>query len=111
MNRPTRRGNRKDVAVPAPPALQKRGPMIIQLHFTGRGYPAAAALPSEIHLEQGADLAAALAFMTAQLDGETLPSSCLVAVSGSHVGTLGKYLNRPLRDGDEIVVLAPVAGG
>jgi molybdopterin converting factor small subunit len=85
--------------------------MQIQLQFTGRGYPAAHRLPEEIDLEPGADLATALRRISAHLGDETLSNSCLIAVSGKHVGTLGNYINQTLRDGDEIIVLAPVAGG
>jgi molybdopterin converting factor small subunit len=43
--------------------------------------------------------------------GRQLPPTCLVAVAGAHLGTLGRLAERELRDGDEIVFIAPVAGG
>ena len=44
-------------------------------------------------------------------EGKSLPKSCLVAVSGAHVGTVASHRPRVLRDGDELVLIAPVAGG
>ena len=43
--------------------------------------------------------------------GTRLPASCLVAVSGRHCGTVAGHTQEKLHDGDELVILAPVAGG
>ena len=43
--------------------------------------------------------------------GKRLPESCLIAVSGAHLGTLQNHRPHPLREGDELVIIAPVAGG
>ena len=40
-----------------------------------------------------------------------LSASCLVAVSGMHLGTLADHRPQTLKDGDELLLLAPVAGG
>ncbi len=44
-------------------------------------------------------------------DGKGLPESCLIAVSGTHLGTVRDHQPQILADGDELVVIAPVAGG
>ena len=44
-------------------------------------------------------------------EGRPLPESCLIAVSGAHLGTLRSHTARKLEDGDELVLIAPVAGG
>jgi molybdopterin converting factor small subunit len=35
----------------------------------------------------------------------------LIAVAGKHLGTLASHTPSPLADGDELTVIAPVAGG
>jgi molybdopterin converting factor small subunit len=86
--------------------------MKVRVIFSGRGYDAAASLPDRVTLEEGSSLDIALEWITAQMPGDRpLPSSCLVAVSGVHVGTLAAHRSPLLRDGDEIVLIAPVAGG
>ncbi|QDU95260.1 MoaD/ThiS family protein [Lignipirellula cremea] len=86
--------------------------MQIQVVVTGRSYHLAEGLPDMLSLPDGADLDAALAALAKDLpEGESFPASCLVAVSGEHVGTIGRHPARNLRDGDELVLFAPVAGG
>jgi hypothetical protein len=86
--------------------------MKIQLTISGRNYDAAASLPRELTLPEGASLQVALDRLAELLpDGQRLPNACLVAVSGQHVGTLRSASPRILRDGDELLLLAPVAGG
>jgi len=86
--------------------------MNVRIVLSGRGYDAAAALPLEWQLPEQSTLADALEVVRRQLPaGRELPSSCLVAVSGVHVGTVGRHASRTLRDGEEIVLIAPVAGG
>ena len=86
--------------------------MKIQISYTGRGYQTASLLPDELTLDEDATVDDALLLLTKDLsDGQQLPTSCLVAVSGEHIGTLANYTNRPLRNRDELILIAPVAGG
>jgi len=86
--------------------------MQIQVVVTGRSYHLADALPDQLELPENADVAAALSQLNAALPkGEQFPSSCLVAVSGEHLGTVAKHRPRTLANGDELVLFAPVAGG
>jgi len=86
--------------------------MMIRVAISGRHYDLAAGLPEELSLADGASVDAALAAVAGLLPaGSRLPASCLVAVSGEHLGTLASHVSRPLRDGDELLVIAPVAGG
>ena len=86
--------------------------MNIRLVITGRGYHLADQLPDRITLDDGATVRDALAVVN-QMLGERgeLPPSCLVSVAGDHAGTLARHDNRPLTDGDELMLIAPVAGG
>ncbi len=84
----------------------------IQIMFIGRHYEAAQSVPDQLCLPEGATIDDALKAMTAALSGENpLSASCLVAVSGMHLGTLADHRPRTLKDGDELLLLAPVAGG
>jgi len=86
--------------------------MRVRVVITGRSYDAAANVPDEITLPEEATLHDALQAITAAMpDGRPLPASCLVAVSGAHLGSLGSHPSRKLADGDELVLIAPVAGG
>lgn len=86
--------------------------MKIRIAVTGRGYHQAEALPSELTLTEGATLVEAIGQIVGLLaDRPALPSSCLVSLAGRHLGTLASYENAELRDGDELVLIAPVAGG
>lgn len=86
--------------------------MKIQISYTGRSYQTASLLPAELTLDEGATVDDALLLLSQQLsDDQQLPPSCLVAVSGEHIGTLTSHTNRPLRDRDELILIAPVAGG
>ncbi len=86
--------------------------MKIKLIITGRAYDAAVDVPGELTLPDGATLDDALQALAEDLPPQRpLPPTCLVAVSGSHVGTLGSHAARELQDGDELVLIAPVAGG
>lgn len=86
--------------------------MKLRIAVTGRSYNHAEGLPGELTLADGASLEDAIREMTGLLgDRQTLPSSCLVTLAGRHLGTLGSYENAELRDGDELVLIAPVAGG
>ena len=86
--------------------------MRIRVTFTGRSYQDAESLPDELSLPDSATLDDAISKLAEQLPGgEPLPPTCLVAVSGSHLGTVASHEARALTDGDELVLIAPVAGG
>lgn len=86
--------------------------MRIRVMLSGRGYDAAQNVPRELELAGGATLEDLLRAVSAQLSaGRELPSSCLIAVSGEHIGTVGRHADRVLCDGDEVALIAPVAGG
>ncbi len=84
----------------------------VQIVFIGRRYDAAQTLPDRLCLPDGATVDDALKAIAEQLSGRNpLSASCLVAVSGMHLGTLANFRPRTLQDGDEVLLLAPVAGG
>jgi len=86
--------------------------MQIRLFITGRSYHTTAGLPDELPLREGAHLQDALAEINRRLPADqTLSAACLVAIGGNHVGRVGEFDNVALRDGDELVIVAPVAGG
>ena len=86
--------------------------MKIQIVYTGRSYQTAGQLPRELTIADDATVDDALAAVAKQLgDDHQLPGSCLVAVSGEHLGTVASHTNRPLKERDELVLIAPVAGG
>ena len=86
--------------------------MQLRLFISGRNYNLAEGIPDRMSLPDGATLDDALEALKGLLPGGTwLPASCLVAVSGRHCGTVASHSGEKLRDGDELVVLAPVAGG
>jgi molybdopterin converting factor small subunit len=62
-------------------------------------------------LPDGANVDDALQLLDSQLGDDQLPASCLVAVAGKHLGTLANHIASPLADGDELTLIAPVAGG
>jgi molybdopterin converting factor small subunit len=84
----------------------------ISVVVTGRLYHAASQLPGELALPNPATVDNALAALAGHLPpGVELPRSCLVVVSGEHLGTLARHTNHILHDGDELTLIAPVAGG
>lgn len=86
--------------------------MHIRVVYTGRRYQLAEQLPPSLNVPEGTRLSQALAQLQAGLAAdEQLSDACLVAVSGQHVGSLSRLADRPLQDGDEIMLIAPVAGG
>ncbi len=87
-------------------------PMIIRLRYSGRAYDLAEHLPAELRLNDGTDVASALAEIQGKLpEDKLLPPTCLIAVNGAHLGTIARHGKVDLRDGDEILLVAPVAGG
>jgi molybdopterin converting factor small subunit len=86
--------------------------MIVRVVVTGRGYDAAEAIPAQLTLSQGASLDEALQAIGAHLvNGHRLSGSSLIAVSGRHLGTLQSHRPHVLAEGDELLIVAPVAGG
>jgi molybdopterin converting factor small subunit len=85
--------------------------MKISVVVTGRSYHATGQLPREIDLPAGADVDDALSLLDSHLGDDGLPATCLVAVAGKHLGTLANHTSAPLADGDELTLIAPVAGG
>ena len=86
--------------------------MRIHVMVTGRVYHLAQPLPDELTLPDGSTVEDAIRAIAGELpQGEQLPPSCLLAVSGQHLGTLANHASRTLRDGDELTLIAPVAGG
>jgi molybdopterin converting factor small subunit len=84
----------------------------IRLAFSGRNYEVARSLPQQLELPEGSAVDDALSEVERSLPaGEHLPPSCLVCVSGVHLGSVGNHRPRPLLDGDELLLIAPVAGG
>lgn len=85
--------------------------MNVRFAMMGRNYQMNG-IPDEIELPDEAMLADALKRLTSGLpDGERLPSTCLIAIGNNHLGTLASFENRRLRDGDEVILFVPVAGG
>lgn len=86
--------------------------MKISVMVTGRSYHMTEGLPDELTLPDGNTVDDAIAALSAQLpDSVQFPPSCLVAVSGQHLGTVASHETRVLSDGDELTLIAPVAGG
>jgi len=86
--------------------------MQVRVVISGRNYDAAQAAPGQLTLPEGCSLDDALERLAGLLPpGQRLPDSCLVAVSGRHLGTLGKHRPHQLQEGDELILIAPVAGG
>jgi molybdopterin converting factor small subunit len=86
--------------------------MKIHLALSGRNYDATGSLPQELELADGASVADALDALARLIGaGRELPPSALVALSGTHLGTLRSYNAQPLREGDELLLIMPVAGG
>jgi molybdopterin converting factor small subunit len=86
--------------------------MKVQITLSGRAYHAAEQLPRTLDLPEDSTVQSALKSLSEMLSEENpISTSCLIAVSGRHLGTMGQFSDQPLRDGDELVILAPVAGG
>ena len=86
--------------------------MKVRIVISGRSYDAAGAVPDELSLPDGASLSEALEVLAEHLpQGRSLPPTCLVALSGKHLGTLASHAEHAMKDGDELVLIAPVAGG
>lgn len=86
--------------------------MQIEVVVSGRSYHLSESIPKQLTLDDESTLDDALAEISSKTPEEArLPDSCLVAVSGKHLGSIGQHQNATLRDGDELVIVAPVSGG
>ena len=86
--------------------------MRLKVTYLGHSYDAAPLFPEGLTLPDDADLEQALALLARQLPADrALPGTCLVVLSGKHHGTVARHDNPPLTATDELVLLAPVAGG
>jgi hypothetical protein len=86
----------------------------MQLRFMmmGRSYDASAQLPESVELTDGATIEEALEAIDKLLPaGQTLPASCLVVLTGRHLGTVARHEATTVSALDELVLIAPVAGG
>ena len=86
--------------------------MKIRLVVTGRAYHQADGLPEQLELPATATLDDALAAVDRLLPADVqLPPSCLISLSGRHVGAVARHEDQPLVDGAELTLISPVAGG
>jgi molybdopterin converting factor small subunit len=86
--------------------------MKIRVVISGRSYDVAGGVPEHLTLPEGASVDDAIEQVEQLIgDGKRLPDSCLIALSGIHLGTVRDHRPQTLADGDELVVIAPVAGG
>jgi molybdopterin converting factor small subunit len=86
--------------------------MIVRVAISGRNYDAAQSVPEKLSLPEGASLDDALKAIAAFLPSDRqISESCLLAVGGVHVGTVASHQPQALKEGDELLLLAPVAGG
>ena len=83
-----------------------------EIHVHGCSYDASTAFPAVLDLPDVATVDMALDALHQQLpDKRSLPGSCLVVLSGKHLGTVARHGNPVLAATDELVLIAPVAGG
>ncbi|MBB75381.1 MAG: hypothetical protein CMJ75_12810 [Planctomycetaceae bacterium] len=86
--------------------------MKIRVVTMGRHYHETEDLPEFLELQEQASLDQAIERLRQLLPpGVDFPGSCLIALSGKHVGSIDSHSAVPLSDGDELMLLAPVAGG
>ena len=86
--------------------------MNVRVVISGRHYATEEGIPEQLSLDEGCSIDDALAKISeAAGEDRQLPRSCLLAVSGKHLGTLENHAPHTLCEGDEIVLIAPVAGG
>ena len=86
--------------------------MKVRVTLTGRSYHLGEGLPAEMELSDDSTVTALVSALNEQLpDDNELPASCLISVSGKHVGSVGNHSDAALSENDEVVFIAPVAGG
>ena len=86
--------------------------MRIRLVVAGRGYHAIENLPDQLELPDQASVDDVIGLVVERFgESPNWAASCLVAVAGRHLGTVASHEPAALRDGDEVTLIAPVAGG
>ena len=86
--------------------------MKLRISVMGRGYNTATDLPDQLDLAAGGTIADAIEAINSLLPPDHgLPGSCLVVLAGRHLGTVARHDLATLNEGDELVLIAPVAGG
>ncbi len=83
--------------------------MKVRVKITGRQYPESGSIPEVLELPEGASLDEALSAVRAWQCA--LGPGTMVAVCGEHLGTVADHRERTLREGDEVLIFSPVAGG
>jgi molybdopterin converting factor small subunit len=86
--------------------------MKLRVVLTGRHDHASSQIPELLELPDGSTVEGALQEIAGFFPSERpLPATCLVVLSDHHLGTVAQHDDRPLSDGDELLLIAPVAGG
>lgn len=86
--------------------------MKIRLVVIGRGYDAVEDMPEQWDVPEDASVEDIICMLLKRYgDGPGWAASCLVALRGRHLGTVGSHEPATLREGDELTLIAPVAGG
>ena len=86
--------------------------MKIQVVISGRAYHTMQNVPESLDMAEGATLDDALDQIGDLLsDDQRLPTTTMIAVRGKHLGTVARHEPCPLHEGDELVLIVPVAGG
>lgn len=86
--------------------------MKIRILALGRGYHHGISLPDQFELPFGAVVGDAVRVWEAALPPGTCASpTALAAVSGCVLGTITEAATFSLADGDELLIISPVAGG
>jgi molybdopterin converting factor small subunit len=84
--------------------------MRIRIQVAGRGYDSTK-LPEQMEFAANETVASALAKLREHLGDGNLSPTTLVILAGRHLGSIANYEDAPLADGDELMLLQPVAGG
>ena len=86
--------------------------MNIRLAITGRSYHLAGSIPQSIELNADCTLQEAIEHVRQLFPSDNpVADSCVISVAGKQRGTVGAPSAHQLRDGDELLIVAPVAGG
>jgi molybdopterin converting factor small subunit len=86
--------------------------MKLRVVLTGRHDHASSPIPDSLEMPEGSSVTTALQQIADCFpEAQPLPPTCLVVLAGNHLGTVAQHDDRPLTDGDELLLIAPVAGG